>query len=96
MPVSIKKGRPHMKSLRKKSSSPAQEGRLTDLEEKVARRGIQIHYDRLEAAGLKLKGGICKVRGEYHLFLDKRKSTVEKIDILEDCLSQPFPEDIPP
>ncbi len=57
--------------------------------------GIHVHFDLLEAAGLKLKGGICKVKGEYHIFVDRRKSTAERINILQDYLDNPLPQDIP-
>ena len=82
-----------MKSAKKKkSSSPSLQNRLSELEEKVAQMGVLIHYDLLEAAGLKLKGGICKINGDYHIFFDRRKSTADKIDFLEDCLNHPLPE----
>ena len=85
-----------MKSLKKKKAPPtALQERLTELEEKVAQWGIRIHYDLLEAAGLKLKDGICKINGEYHAFVDRRKSIADKIEILEDYLHHPLPEDIP-
>ena len=80
---------------RKKAPSPALQKRLTELEEIAATKGIQIHYDLLEAAGLKLKGGICTIRGEYHLFVDRRKSMADIIDFLQDHLTQPFPEVVP-
>lgn len=78
---------------RKKTSSVLQ-SRLSELEEKAAQKGIRVRYDRLEAAGLKLKGGVCKANGKYHLFIDKRKSTAEKIDTIQDYLNQPLPEDM--
>jgi hypothetical protein len=78
-----------MKQTRKgQSVSPSVQRRLSELEGEVSRRGVQIHYDRLEAAGLKLRGGVCKVRGEYHLYLDRRKPASEKIDILLESLDQ--------
>jgi len=80
---------------RQKAPSPALQKRLTELEELAAQKGIQIHYDLLEAAGLKLKGGICTIRGEYHIFVDRRKSTADIIDFLQDHLTQPFPKDVP-
>jgi len=75
-------------------SSSSLEDRLSDLEEEAAQRQIHVHYDLLEAAGLKLKGGICKINGEYHLFIDRRKSIADKIDILQDHLDHTNPEDI--
>ncbi len=85
-----------MKSSKKKKapSLPLQK-RLSGLEEKAAQKGIHIHYDLLEAAGLKLNGGICKMNDEYHLFIDKRKSASEKIEILDEYIKSPFPENIP-
>jgi hypothetical protein len=71
---------------KKAKTSPAIQAKLADLEETAARQGIRVHYDRLEAAGIRLKGGICKIRGEYHLFIDRRRSPAEKIDLLEDFL----------
>lgn len=69
------------------------EAKLARLEEMALERGIQVHYDRLEAAGLKLKGGICTVRGERHLFIDRRRSVTEKIGLLEDYL-EPTPANV--
>ena len=46
-------------------------------------------------SGLKLKDGICKIRGEYHLFINKRKSIPDKIETLQDYVDQPLPKDIP-
>ena len=85
-----------MKASRKKRPpSPALQNRLSELEEKAVQKRIQVHYDLLEAAGLKLKGGICKINGEYHIFVDKKKSVADRIDFLQDYLDNPLPEDIP-
>jgi len=80
---------------KKKKPSPELEARLAQLEEKAVRQGIHLHYDLLEAAGLKLKGGICKLNGEYHIFVDRRKPIADKIDFLEGYLDHPLPDDIP-
>ena len=80
---------------KKKASSPVLQERLSKLEEKAIQKGIYVHYDLLEAAGLKLNGGICKVNGEYHIFIDRRKPTTDKIDILRNYLDNPLSDDIP-
>jgi len=82
-------------SKQKKISSRDLQDKLTALEERASQKGIQVHYDLLEAAGLKLKGGICKIRGEHHLFIDRRKSAADKIETLQDYIDNPLPEDIP-
>jgi hypothetical protein len=77
-----------MKPIRKKTtSSPTLIKRLSELEGKAAQRGIHIHYDLLEASGIKLKGGMCKINGEFHIFIDRRKSTTDKIDMLLEYLN---------
>jgi hypothetical protein len=83
-----------MKHVKKISTIDSLQGRLTELEERAAKREIHVHYDMLEAAGLKLKDGICKINGEYHIFIEKRKPATEKIDILEACLNKILQEDI--
>ncbi|MFP4086582.1 MAG: hypothetical protein ACLFUL_07290 [Desulfobacteraceae bacterium] len=79
---------------RNKAASPRLQSKLSALENQAAEKGIQIHYDLLEAAGLKLKGGICCVNGEYHMFVDRRKSLSERIDFIQTHLKQPL--DPPP
>ena len=74
-----------MKTRKKpKPASPALQEKLQQVENLAAEKGIKVHYDRLEAAGLKLKGGFCTVRGEYNIFVDKRKSVPEKIEFIRD------------
>ena len=72
-----------MKSAGKKqSASHSLQDMLSQLEAQAAQKNIYVHYDLLEAAGLKLKGGICKIKGEYHLFVDRRKSIADKLSLI--------------
>jgi hypothetical protein len=71
-----------------KTPSPALLQELTALESAAAARGIHVHYDRLEAAGLKLNGGLCALNGEYHLYIEKRKSVADKIEFLKTQLEK--------
>ena len=80
---------------RGKPESSALEKRLAELEAQAAERGIRVHYDRLEAAGLKLRGGICSLRGDRHLFIDKRKSTADKINLIKDHIGVSIPGNTP-
>ncbi|MCD6304793.1 MAG: hypothetical protein J7M32_00710 [Deltaproteobacteria bacterium] len=80
---------------KRKAPSPALQKRLAELENMAAAQGIQIHYDVLEAAGLKLKGGMCTIRGECHLFIDRRKPMPDIIDFLKDQLARTLPRDLP-
>ncbi len=65
---------------------------LTALESAAAARGIHVHYDRLEAAGLRLNSGLCALNGEYHLFIEKRKSVRDKIEFLKTQLEKTLSE----
>ncbi len=85
-----------MERNRQKAEPPSSvQENLLQLEELVAQMGVHLHYDRLEAGGLKLRGGICKIRGENHLFIDRRKSPAERVDILKDCLTSFPPKKAP-
>jgi len=63
---------------------------LSELESQAAHRGLTVHYDLMEAAGLKLSGGLCRVQGHYHLFIDRRSTTAERIEAIRNCLRQPL------
>lgn len=77
------------------SSAPRLPRRLQELERQASEKGLHLHYERLETAGLKLRSGLCKVRGEYHIFIDRRTPPSERIALLETCLERPLPEHIP-
>lgn len=79
------------KKKRGRAPSPILLRKLTALENAAAARGIHVHYDRLEAAGLRLNSGLCALNGEYHLFIEKRKSVSDKIEFLENQLEQNIP-----
>ena len=80
---------------RKKAAAAALQKKLSELEQMAEKRRFHIHYDLLEAAGLKLKGGLCRINGEYHIYIDRRKSISEKVEALSDLLENPLPQDIP-
>jgi hypothetical protein len=85
-----------MKSSKRKTTiSPTLLNKISELEQRALSQGIEVHYDLMEAAGLKLKGGLCKIKGEYHLFIDRRKSAADKIEILQDYVDNPLPKDVP-
>ena len=75
-----------------KSPSPILLRELTALESAAATRGIHLHYDRLEAAGLRLNGGLCALNGEYHLLIEKRTSVADKIEFLKNQLEKTLPD----
>jgi hypothetical protein len=85
-----------MKSVKRKNRPPSRlQIRLSGIEKQLKQLGVQVHYDIMQAAGLKLKGGMCKINGERHLFIDKKKPLTDRLLILQDYLEHPLPEDIP-
>ena len=73
---------------KKRIVSPSLLKQLSKLEEKIQAKGIKIRYEKLEAGGFKPKSGLCKVKGEVYLFIDKRKSPQERKEILLDYANQ--------
>ncbi len=58
---------------------------LKDLAEKL---GITVSEQNLRTAGLKVKSGLCKVKGSNMFIMDKHKSIQKKIKILIFHLAQ--------
>jgi hypothetical protein len=65
---------------------------LRELETVAEKKHIRVSY---EAIGGELgAGGLCKVRGEHRVIVDKRATSGEKVTVLAQALSQ-FPlEDV--
>lgn len=78
-----------MKKRKSKAKIPAHlAARLNELESRAAEIGLEVHYDLMEAAGLKLNGGLCKIQGKPHLFIDRRASAAERIAAIESSFKQ--------
>lgn len=49
---------------------------------------ITVHEKNLRNAGLKVRSGLCKVKGKYMFIMDKHVSIHKKNRILADCLKK--------
>ena len=58
---------------------------LKDLAEKLE---ITVSEQNLRTAGVKVKSGLCRVRGKNLFIMDKHKSIHKKIDILASVLAE--------
>jgi hypothetical protein len=58
---------------------------LKDLAEKLE---IQVSEQNLSTAGIKVKSGLCKVKGKNLFIMDKHKSIYKKIKILASHLAE--------
>lgn len=52
---------------------------LEDLAEKLS---VRIRYDELKAFEFRVQDGVCTVKGESQVFIDRKKRTWEKVQIL--------------
>jgi hypothetical protein len=62
---------------------------LKDLAEKLE---VSVSEQNLRTAGIKVKSGLCKVKGQNLFIMDKHKSIHKKIDILASQLAE-FPHE---
>jgi hypothetical protein len=59
---------------------------LQNLEELAASINLKVNYENLRKEDPGLKGGLCKVKGEYQVFCEKNLTLSEKIEVLLDAL----------
>lgn len=65
-----------------------------DLKELAEKLGVTVSEQNLRKTGIKVKSGLCKVKGKKLFIMDKHISFHEKNEILSSCLSKFHYEDI--
>ena len=61
---------------------------LTEILETAAQQlGVKIRYENLAASGPTGGGGLCKVKGEWCVIMDKKTAPSERVSILCDALA---------
>jgi len=61
---------------------------LSQLEDLANKLGIAIRYDRVTRDESSGRGGLCRIRGEYVLFIDSQAPTKENIRVTIEALKQ--------
>jgi hypothetical protein len=61
---------------------------LQELEEIAEKLSIAIRYDDLMGMDFRVKGGLCNLRGQNVIIMDRRMPPRERIDLLARVLSQ--------
>lgn len=61
---------------------------LSQLEDLAYKLGIAIRNDKVTRDESSGRGGLCRIRGEYVLFLDSQATTKEKILVSIEALKQ--------
>jgi hypothetical protein len=59
-----------------------------DLKELAEKLDVTVSEQNLRSTGIKVKSGICKVKGKNILIMDKKLSFKDKNEILAACLNQ--------
>ena len=65
-----------------------------DLKELGERLGISVLEHNFRKTGIKVKSGLCKVKGKTLLIIDKHSSINDKNEILLSCINKMQHEDI--
>jgi hypothetical protein len=65
-----------------------------DLKELAEKLGVTLSEQNLRSTGIKVKSGLCKVKGKNILIIDKKIAFQDKNEILASCLSKLPYEDI--
>ncbi len=65
-----------------------------DLKELAEKLGVTVSEQNLRSTGIKVKSGLCKVKGKDILIIDKKIAFQDKNEILASCLSKLPHEDI--
>jgi hypothetical protein len=61
---------------------------LTEILETAAKQmGIKVRYEALAASGPTGGGGLCKVKGDWCVIIDKKTAPSERASILTDALA---------
>ena len=78
-----------MKSRSKKSEAREKDEQVLKALEDVAERlSVCIHYEEMKAFEFRIQDGHCKVEGESHIYIDRKRPVKEKIHILANELKK--------
>ena len=67
---------------------------LEYLEDLAERLGVEIVYEKLGGEEFRVRGGLCKFRGRYKIFMDPSETVEGQIKILAKALSSFNTEDV--
>jgi len=60
---------------------------LEALEGAAKQLGVRVRYEALVATGASGAGGLCKVKGEWWLLIDRKTTPSERVSMLADALA---------
>lgn len=57
------------------------------LEAAAAQLGVKVRYEPLAPGGVSGQGGLCKVKGEWWVIIDKKATASERATVLTEALA---------
>ena len=57
------------------------------LETAASQLGVKVRYETLAAAGPTGGGGLCKVKGEWFIIIDRKTGVSERVSIMGEALA---------
>lgn len=63
------------------------EQQYTAMKEAASKLGVEVREKNLHVPGIRVKSGLCKVRGKQLFILDKKKTIREKVALVAGCVS---------
>jgi hypothetical protein len=61
---------------------------LEALEGVASKLGVDVRYEALAASGVNGGGGLCKVKGQWWVLIDKKSTPAERVALLADALTR--------
>ena len=78
-----------MKPLTQKKEQKFKEEEILQALEQVAERlSVQVHYEEMKAFEFRIQDGYCMIKGESHIYIDRKRPIQEKIRILTEELKK--------
>jgi len=72
-----------VKASRRKSASRLRDEQILEALEEVAQRlSVCVHYEDMKAFEFRIRDGGCELKGESHIYIDRKRPIKEKIHIL--------------
>ncbi len=71
-----------MDQTQKKGQKYREEEILQALEQVAERLSVHVHYEDMKAFEFRIQDGICTIKGEAHIYIDRKRPVHEKIQVL--------------
>jgi hypothetical protein len=71
-----------MNFMKKSAQKFPEEEILQALEQVAEKLSVQVHYEDMKAFEFRVQDGFCTLKGESHIYIDRKRPVHEKIHVL--------------